>query len=66
MTMRKMADRLERLEQAMQISKAPITDVREATDAQLEAFLASFGIDPGDESALISIAMPTATRLPPG
>jgi len=64
--MQKMTDRLERLEQVMRVSNAPITDVRKATDAQLEAFLSAFGIDPSDETALISIAMSTATRLSPG
>ncbi|MBN9242507.1 MAG: hypothetical protein J0I98_06920 [Mesorhizobium sp.] len=54
--MQKMANRLERLERAMQVSNAPITDVRRATDAQLEAFLASLGINPGDEAALIAVA----------
>lgn len=53
--MRKMTDRLNRLEHAMQVSNAPITDVRRASDAQLEAFLASFGIDPGDEAELIAV-----------
>ncbi len=64
--MQKIADRLERLEQAMQVSNAPITDVRKATDAQLEAFLVSLGIDPHDEAALVSLARSTATRLSPG
>jgi hypothetical protein len=54
--MRKMTDRLERLEHVMQVSNAPITDVRKATDAQLEAFLVSFGIDPHSDAALASAA----------
>lgn len=54
--MRNVAHRLDRLEQALHVSNAPITDVRMATDAQLEAFLTSLGIDPSNESALVAAA----------
>lgn len=54
--MRKVAHRLDRLEQAFHVSNAPITDVRRATDAQLEAFLASLGIDPSSEADLVAVA----------
>ena len=50
-------ERVERLERNAQISDGTLADVRHATDAQLEAYLLSHGIDPHDDGALCRVAV---------
>lgn len=50
--MRKMADRLEIFEKSVGNDNAPAIDMRKATDAQLESYLTSCGMDPNGVVAL--------------
>jgi len=51
-------ERISRLEKELKTTDRIITDVRKATDAQLESYLRSVGIDPNDDTALARAAPP--------